>query len=622
VLLAAPPLLAQGQSKLPWSTLMGGSQIDVAYAIAVDASGMLTVTGRTESANWPYGQASGTNADVFVARLDPGKSGAAQLVWCRMLDGGGDDMAFDLAMSVDGTRITVVGLTGSPSLPVTANAYQRSLRGPCDAFVLQLDGAGSITYCSYLGGDGFDWANAVEHDAAGRVVLGGVTDSPTFPTTSGAYDTSWNGGTDIFASVLDPRLPASGQLVASTFLGGSGADGVPYARSAPLNMAIGDVAVAADGSILVAGRTRSADFPTTQGAFDRTFRGSAQDSNGDMFVSRFDPTLGALRYSTYIGGSGDEGTMKLAVDAAGDVCVVGYTWSPGIGTMQFPTTVGAPQRTRAGGNDGVVAVLRTEGKGAQDLRYATLLGGSGYEYLAAILIEDSGVLTLVGTSFNAGFPGTEGAWSRLGSPADGLIVRLDPRGNGAADLHYVSYFGGLLGTEETVLGVARSADGRIAVTGGSTAPFPTTTGALQRLPAGSLDVFVATFDPLPANAYRFGASTGGCRGSQSLQVNSNPKPGNATFQVIADGAPPSMPGALVLDAGLQAPPVKLWNVDLFVLPTMVWPALADAAGAWRTPLLALPASWPAPPAVYMQAIWLEPATCSAGPFSASHVLGL
>jgi hypothetical protein len=614
-----PPLLAQSQSKLPWSTLMGGSRIDIAYAVAVDSSGLLTVAGRTESGDWPYGNASSTNADVFVARLDPSKTGGAQLVWCRMLDGGGDDAAFDLTMSTDGNRITVVGWTASPSLPVTATAYQRSLRGPCDAFVLQLAGNGNITYCSYLGGDGYDWANAVEHDAAGRTVLGGVTDSQTFPTTSGAYDTSWNGSTDMFASILDPGLPASAQLVASTFLGGSGGEGVPFMRSAQLNMAIGDVALDAGGSILVAGRTRSADFPTTQGAFDRTFRGSAQDSNGDMFVCKLDPGLGVLKYATYIGGSGDEATMKLAVDAANDVCIAGYTWSPGVGTMQFPTTQGAPQRTRAGGNDCVVAVLRTEGKGTLDLRYATLLGGSGYEYFRGILPEDSGVLTLVGSSITAGFAGTDGAWSRLGSPADGLIARVDPRGNGAADLHYVSYFGGLFGNEETILGVARGADGRLVLAGGTDAPFPTTTGALQRMPAGSLDAFVATFDPLPANAYRSGASTGGCR-PLSLHVNSNPRPGNPAFQVIANGGSPL--GALVLDTRLQSPPIQLGNVDLFVLPILVLPAVADGMGAWRTPVLALPPSWPPAPSIYMQAIWLEMATCSNGPFSASHVLGL
>ncbi len=623
VLLFAAGASAQG---LTWSTLMGGDRRDAAYAVAVDAQGLVTVAGRSESTQWPYGPLNGANADVFVARLDPSQTGRAQLVWCTMLDGGGVDMAFDLAMTPDGSRVTVVGLTTSPSLPVTANAFQPTRRGLVDGFVMQLDGGGgAITYLSYLGGDGNDWVNAVElvpGYSSSRFVLAGITDSQSFPTTTGAFDTSFNGATDMFVSVLDIAQPPANQLAASTFLGGGGYEGVPFDLSTIINLTIGDVAIDFDGmngSILVTGRTGStavSPFPTTPGAFRTSYAGG---QHADMFVSRFNFTLDRLLYSTYLGGTGDDAAMKLAVHA-GDVCIAGFTWSPG---TSFPTTTGAPSRTLGGTTDGVVAVLRTAGMGPADLRYSTLVGGPAGDWLFTLLVEDSGVITAAGLSMG-GFSGTPGALQPSHQPpADTWLARIDPRGNGNADVHYVSFLGGAGGSEEWAIGLAQNGDGLMTVTGITDSPtFPTTPGALQPNSNGALEAFVATLDLLPANARRYGTSTPGCRGPVWLQVNSNPAPGNAAFEVLGNGAPRSMPGAMVL--GL-APPIPLpglpvLNASLLVTPALVLPAVSDAHGAWRMPL-ALPASLPPGPSVYLQWVWMEPASCTLGPLSASHALG-
>src|SRR5262249_38184286 len=111
-------------------------------------------------------------------------------------------------------------------------------------------------------------------------------------------------------------------LVYSTFLGGSSGAGA--------------FAIALDtaGSIYVAGQTSSADFPTTAGAFDRSFNGER-----DGFVTKFD-AAGTLAYSTYLGGSGDDAANAVAVDASGNAYMTGYTLSP-----DFPTTVGAFDRS-------------------------------------------------------------------------------------------------------------------------------------------------------------------------------------------------------------------------------------------------------------------------------------
>jgi hypothetical protein len=610
-----------GAQGLDWSTLMGGSQRDAAYAVAVDSAGLVTVAGRTESANWPYGSANGANADVFVARLDPGLSGRAQLKWCTMLDGGGVDIAFDLAMSPDGSLVTVVGLTSSPGLRVTPNAYQPVLRGPVDGFVMQLDASGAITYLSYLGGLGYDWVNAVEHAPRGLLVIAGVTDSGSFPTTTGAYQTTFQGATDMFVSVLDPAAPPASQLAHSTFLGGGSYEGVPFNLNTILNMSIGEVALDSDGSILVAGRTAStaiAPFPTTTGAFQPAYAGGR---NADMFVSRLDSRLGQLLYSTYLGGTGDDGAVKLAIHPSGDICIAGFTWSPDLGQRQFPTTAGAPRRTLWGQTDGVVAVLRTEGRGVPDLRYSTLVGGPSGDWLLTLLVEDSGVITAAGAS-EGGFPGTPGSLQPIASPPrDSLLVRVDPRNNVSADLHYLSFFGGLGGVEEYAIGLARHGDGLVTVAGISDAALWTTAGALQPQPNGMLEAYVSTIDLLPADTRRIGTSSPGCRGPVWLQVNSNPAPGNSAFEVIGNGAPLRQPGAFVLGTTLLAPPLQILNAQLHVVPALVLPDMSDVHGAWRMQL-PLPSTLPPPPSVYLQWFFLEPASCASRPLSASHGLGI
>lgn len=605
-----------------WSTLLGGSGRDAAHAVAVDERGFVTVAGWTASANWPYGTV-GAGADVFVARLDPRQTGAAQLQWCTMLAGIGSDCAFDLALSPDGNTIAVVGVTTSPNLPVTTNPFQTTLRGPADGFVLVLDGstqrAGSINYLSYLGGDGHDWVNGVACDANGRLVLTGITHSPSFPVKAGAFSTSFNGATDTFVAVLDYRLPPGAQLIASTFLGGGGYEGVGFDLANAANMTIGDVAVAADRTILVCGRTTStapALFPTTPNAFQTAWAGGI---GADMFVTRFDAALTTLRYSTYLGGLGDDAAMKLAPLPGTDVAIAGFTWSTG---SSFPTTPGAWSSSRptpglAGATDGVLAVLRTAGQRSADLNYSTLLGGPSRDWLFALQVEDTGVLTAAGLS-EGGFTGTIGAMQPLPQPPrDAWIVRLDPRGGGAADLHYATFLGGPGGSEEWAYSLALHGDGLLAVAGiTDSSAFPTR-GALQPVTNGALEAFVTVFDPLPARAQRHGTSSPGCRGPVWLQVNANPTPGNAAFQLLGNGAPHALPGALVVGPAL--PGLRYLNIDLLVAPVVVLPIASDAHGGWRM-ALPLPVGLPPGPSVFVQAVWLE-AGCAAGPLSASHALG-
>ncbi len=147
----------------------------------------------------------------------------------------------------------------SADFPTTAGAFDTTFNGFYDAFVTKLDASGAaLGYSSYLGGGEYDAGQGIAVDGAGSAYLTGYTQSADFPTTAGAFDTTYNGGVDAFVT----KLNASGAaLVYSTYLGGSDDD---FGNAVALDGA---------GSAYLTGYTRSADFPTTAGAFDTTFNG-------------------------------------------------------------------------------------------------------------------------------------------------------------------------------------------------------------------------------------------------------------------------------------------------------------------------------------------------------------
>jgi hypothetical protein len=161
-----------------------------------------------------------------------------------------------LGVAVDSTGIYVTGGTSSADFPVKG-AFQSKLNGKADAFVLKLNLAGdTLLYSTYLGGSDLDGATAIAVDAAGAAYVTGMTNSANFPTTRGAFQTTFGGSGgesnfvagDAFALKLDP----SGQLVYSTYLGGS-SDESGFA-----------IAVDAAGNAYIAGATFSTNFPTKQ----------------------------------------------------------------------------------------------------------------------------------------------------------------------------------------------------------------------------------------------------------------------------------------------------------------------------------------------------------------------
>jgi hypothetical protein len=473
---------------LSYSTYLGGSGEDRDPAIAVDAAGNAYVTGHTESTDFPttagafqttFGGGPFNGGDAFVTKLNA--TGSA-LVYSTYLGGSGGDSGRGIAVDTAGNAY-VTGYTASTNFPTTAGAFQTTRGGfLMDAFVTKLNPTGSaLVYSTLLGGSDLDSGEGIVVDAAGNAYVAGGTSSTDFPTTAGAFQTTFGGGAnqggDAFVTELNPTGSA---LVYSTYLGGSGGDSAA------------SIAVDADGNAYVTGRTLSTNFPTTAAAFQPTFGGGVC-CGGDAFVTKLNPTGSApLVYSTYLGGSDYDIGTGIALDTLGNAYVTGTTLS-----TDFPTTAGAFQATYGGGGDAFVTKLNPTGWAL----YSTYLGGSGGDSGRGIAVDAAGNAYVTGSTTSTNFPTTAGALQTTftggvspygGYFTDAFVTQLNP--TGSAPLVYSTYLGGGGDDVGNAIALDTLPNPNVYVTGYTFSPnFPITTGAFQTMHVGGdrLDVFVA-----------------------------------------------------------------------------------------------------------------------------------
>ncbi len=200
--------------------------------------------------------------------------------------------------------------------------------------------------------------------------------SPDFPITPGAYDATLGGPYDPYVAKFNRDGSA---LVYSTLVDGSGPES-----------ALG-LAVDLWRSAYISGETPSPDFPTTPGAFDRTFNGEF-----DVFVTKLTGDGSALAYSTFLGGGGHNGSGAVAVNRLGEAYVSGFT-----GSADFPTTADALARTRKGTSDAFLTILTRNGSG---LAFSSYLGGSGFDTTHDVAVDLVGAAHLSGTTVSTDLP--------------------------------------------------------------------------------------------------------------------------------------------------------------------------------------------------------------------------
>jgi len=468
---SSPPAYASsaqgtGDSDLVYGTFLGGTEWDEGRAIAVDASGAAYIAGHTLGLGFPttpgaFDRTHSGEWDIFVAKLGPEGTG---LAYSTFLGGHDIDLLPGIAVDPSGAAY-VAGYTWSSDFPTTPGAFDRGQNGGADAFVTKLnpDGA-SMAWSTFLGGAGDEYVHSVAVGASGMAYIAGTTESSNFPTTSGAFDRTHNGGGFYGRDAFVTKLSAEGtSLSYSTFLGGAEDEDIGNA-----------LALGAGGEAYVTGYTRSSDFPVTPGAFDTTRAGDR-----DVFVTKLNASGSALVYSTFLGGSSTDEGESIAVDLSGAAYVTGDTASP-----SFPTTVGAFDTGHNGGWDVFVAKLNGEGAA---LVYGTFFGGNGIDYGNAIAVDDLGTAHIVGSTGSANFPTTSGALDTvLGGDGDAFVTKLNASGSA---LVYSTFLGG----SSTDFGdsIALDASGAAYITGHTLCPdFPTTPGAFDISHNGYWDAFV------------------------------------------------------------------------------------------------------------------------------------
>jgi hypothetical protein len=442
---------------LIYSTYLGGSLVDSAYAVAVDTAGEAFVAGSSGSVDFPvtsnaFQKVNNDYADdpvltnAFVAKLT---SNGASLIYSTYLGGSFGpysvsslpigDIAYGIAIDVHGNAY-VTGQTGTFDFPVTAGAFQTvNNAGPSlsnnypstNAFVTKLNPTGSgLIYSTYFGGTADygdqgpgDVGYAIAIDAAGDAYITGQTASPEnfLPTTPNAlqrFNNVYPGQLIAFVTEFNPEGSA---LIYSTYLGGGG-----Y-RERGDDCCTGDVAtgiaINTAGNAYVTGRAVSIDFPTAGNAFQKA--NNAPYGGLNAFVTKLNTTGTALVYSTYLGGSSYfDGAAAIALDSTGDATVAGRSYS-----SDFPLTSNALQTVNPGPYSAFLSKLNAEGSG---LIYSSYFGSRGSVHdvnkntqANALALDKAGNVYIVGSTSSNDLPITSGAFETTNpSASNGFVAKF------------------------------------------------------------------------------------------------------------------------------------------------------------------------------------------------------
>ena len=454
---------------LVYSTYLGGGNDDRSMSITVDNSGCAYATGSTASSDFPMqnpydGSYNGGDIDVFVTKLSaPGDA----LLYSTYLGGSDDDYSSINGIAVDNAGCAyLTGTTLSSDFP-TQNPYDDSYNGDYeDAFVVKLSASGSeLAYSTYLGGVWMDWGLGIAVDTAGCAYLTGRTNSYSDFPTQNPYDSSANGMEDAF--VL--KLSASGSvLVYGTYLGGDDYDE--------------GFAIAVDnaGCAYLVGMTWSSDFPT-RNPYDSSYNGGYHDA----FVVKLSASGSALVYSTYLGSSGFDYGLDIAVDTAGCAYLTGWTTS-----SDFPIQNPYDGSFNGGYHDAFIAKLSASGNA---LMYSTYLGGGGDDEGRGIAVDNDGCVYLTGKTTSADLPTPIPCGGSLRGPSDGFAAKLSASGSA---LVYSTYLGG--GGDDEGYGIAIDTVGCAYLTGWTVSTdFPIQNPYDGGFNGGTSDAFVTKLSRAP-----------------------------------------------------------------------------------------------------------------------------
>ena len=344
----------------------------------------------------------------------------------------------------------------------------------------------AIIYATYFGTPDTEAAFRVAADASGNAYIIGGSNSPSFPSTSGAYGVSIDGG--LSGDVLVAKLNAAGnQMIFATHIGGGNS-----------NTGAG-IALDSAGNIYLTGLTSSTDFPHTT---DLTT--DALLTNENCFVMKLNPAANQVLYSTLIGGSNFDGCNGIGVDSAGNAYLAGATMSTDFPTVNAVQTSLKSSPANAYNVDAFAAKLSPDGT---KLLYSTYLGGTNPDAALSVAVDATGNAYLTGYTASSNFPvssgafqpvfgGSGGQYDNTYTSGDAFVVKMSPTGS----VVYSTYLGGK--KDDIGLGIAIDAQGNAYIAGSTLStdfptmkPFQTANagygGATNPVPLAYNDLFYA-----------------------------------------------------------------------------------------------------------------------------------
>ncbi|OGD09930.1 MAG: hypothetical protein A2Y86_00420 [Candidatus Aminicenantes bacterium RBG_13_62_12] len=472
---------------LPYSTFLGGASDDRGKDIG-ESGGFLFVCGDTYSSDFPVTTGAYdtvyNNREAFVAKLDPGQTGASSLVWCTFL--GGSEGEDGNGIYADNSGPFVCGTSYSDDFPLVNNGSLVNAGGN-DGFVARLNSSGNgLLFSVLIGGDAWEWCHDIDVSGSSIWVCGVVTTGDYFYPT--AVDRKSYGHTaspsygDSFILQLTNTTPVSrGQVVV---LGGSAADEVQ--------------AIAVDAmNVYVVGHTASADFVTTPGAYD-TSHSSGPSYNTDVFAVKLD-YAGNMTYSTFFGNSEEvDYGWGIDVNTLGNAFICGETYG------DIPVINGYDSsRSHSYSSSGFMAKLNSS--------------GSNVDYSTYIETDDFGGVTAaydirVGQNYDCWVTGS--SWLQLSGISaknyyqlmqgydDAFVVRIDTLATGLDSLVFGTHLGAGRDGADTGHEFGRGVVGswnHAYLTGYTNSPGFPAVNAFQSALDGGEDAFVAHLvEPMPA----------------------------------------------------------------------------------------------------------------------------
>lgn len=358
----------------------------------------------------------------------------------------------------------------------------------------------TIVFATLTGSTADNWGFTATYDQSGNFYAGGIVSGLGYPTTPGAFQVVYHGGTNpsMPSDISITKFNASGSApIYSTYLGGSG-DEMPHS-----------LVVDNNNNLIVAGKSQSSDYPVSGGAFDGLANGGF-----DIVVSKFNGAGTALIGSTYVGGANDDGVnidgafsanqnslkynygdasrSEVIVDKAGNIYVAASTQSSG-----FPITGNAAKSTLGGTQDGVFFKMNPA---LTAMTYGTFIGGSSNDAAYVLTLDTAQTHVYVAggtqsTDFHSG--ATAGAYKTTyqGGLADGYICRF--LNSGAYTLMRATFIGTT--AYDQCYGVETDLEDRVYAMGQTLGAFPVSAGVYSN--PGSRQFLIKLNNDLSGSIY-------------------------------------------------------------------------------------------------------------------------